>query len=283
MTDRPFGEEVSYPPVHHLLRALPAEFETVDEQTSLARVRIDPDDPVGATADLLVTVDVLCGFLVGRLVAPDWMATSHLALHVLGAAQTGTATALTEVRRVGRTSVVVAVHVTDGDPGGPPVAEAVVAFSRLPRRAENLVLAPVVPGERTVLGGLAAPTGAALTGLGPARQGADGIERTEISAWSRNSFGAMNGGVVAALVARAAAHAGSARSGRRCAPVDLGISYLAPAADGPLAVSTEVLRSEPSGSLVRVEVVDERTHTDGPAEPRPVVVAHVSVGEVPLG
>lgn len=278
MSDGLFADAgASYPPAHHVLRSLPAEFETVDAETSLVRLRVDPGDPGGAVADLLVAVDVLCGLLVGRLVAPDWMATSHLSLHLLATPRTPLVTATTQVRRVGRTTVVVGVRAVDDGSDAAPAAEGLVMFSRLPRRAENLTLPPVVPGERTALGGLDAVPGAALAGLGPPVRDPDGLVRTEVSAWSRNSFGAMNGGVVAALVAQVAAVAGAERLGRPCAAVDIGIGFLAPAIDGPLAVAAEVLRSDTTGALVRVDVVDERSSTDRASDPRPVVVAHVTV------
>ncbi|MDQ2678329.1 MAG: hypothetical protein M3Y51_06255, partial [Actinomycetota bacterium] len=81
-----------YPPAVHVLRDLGLEVEVLDERTTrgrlAARVAGDGDglgddrDPVVPFGVLATAVDVLGGAVCGRAIAPDWMATSVMSLHL---------------------------------------------------------------------------------------------------------------------------------------------------------------------------------------------------------
>lgn len=105
----------AYPPTDHVLRHLPVEIETVEERRDYAWLRVEPSNPLAYVSDLVVTVDVLGGFLVGPLVDPDWMATADLSLHLGAPPASGTVLVAAEALRLGRTSVVVSIELYDGD------------------------------------------------------------------------------------------------------------------------------------------------------------------------
>lgn len=282
--DRLFEGQVDgepYPPLHHVLRHLPAEIETVAERSDHARLRVDVADPLAYVADLVVTVDVLGGFLVGPLVDPDWMATADLSLHLGAPPSSGTVVVAAEALRLGRTSVVVDVELFDGTPGGPGCGQGVLAFTRLPRRAENLHLRRPAPGTTTQLGGPESVPGAVLRGLPVEVVDAEaGRLAVPVEPWSRNSFGAMNGGVVAAFAARAGAEMASAVQGRSQVVTDLVVHYMAPAAVGPLTTVGTLVRADEYGTAVRLDLVDTGRPGDDGA-PRPVVLAHVGTTPAP--
>lgn len=264
-----------YPPPHHVLRQLPAQIETVSERCDHAWLRVDPADPAAMLSDLLVTVDVVGGFLIGPLVDPDWMATADLSLHLGPAPTSGVVKVVAHALRVGRTSVVVNVGLFDGDEG-PGCGQGVLAFTRLPRRAENLRLVRPAPGVRTEFGGPSAVPGAVDRGLtAEVLDASAGELSVPVEPWSRNSFGAMNGGVVAALAARAGAATATEVQGRPALVTDLVVHYLSQASVGPLRTSGTVVRSGEPGAAVRVDVVDTGRPDDDGA-PRPVVLAHVT-------
>ena len=264
-----------YPPPHHLLRQLPAQIQTASERCDHAWLRVDPADPAGMLSDLLVTVDVVGGFLVGPLVDPDWMATADLSLHLGPAPTSGVVKVVAEALRVGRTSVVVNVELFDND-DGPGCGQGVLAFTRLPRRAGNLHLVRPSPGVRTEFGGPSSVPGAVDRGL-PVEvlDAVAGQLAAPVEPWSRNSFGAMNGGVVAALAAHAGAAMAGEVQGRPALVTDLVVHYLSQASVGPLRTSGSVVRSDQHGAAVRIDVVDPgRPDRDG--LPRPVALAHVT-------
>jgi len=101
-----------------------------------------------------------------------------------------------------------------------------------------------------------------------------------VEPWSRNSFGAMNGGVVAAFAARAGAEMASAVQGRPQVVTDLVVHYMAPAAVGPLTTVGTLVRADECGTAVRLDLVDTGRPGDDGA-PRPVVLAHVGTTPAP--
>ena len=91
--------------------------------------------------------------------------------------------------------------------------------------------------------------------------------RLEKSPYVENSFGTVNGGVLA-LAAEASAV--SAAGGGHAQ--DLHIHYLEQIGDGPVAVTAEVMRDQGAGRLCAVRIEDRSTD-------RLVAVADVLVGD----
>jgi acyl-coenzyme A thioesterase PaaI-like protein len=282
-----------YPPADHLLRRLAIELETVDE--SRARAHLPRSGPVmldrrWAPGAIAVAVDVLAGSLVGRVLAPDWMATAELALHLTGAAfapATGdTLVADARVVRAGRTTVVVDAVVRAGgealDELGDVLGEVVLTFVRLPRRDSNLDISafPVRPGERNSFalpGWAPAAAGPSLDDLLAPTARPDGSIEVEVVPALRNSFGAVNGGVVATVAELTARRA----AGPSAVLTDLVVHYVGQGRSGPLvATATELHR--PGNRAWRVEVVDAGAR-DASGAARPVVVAHVVTSDLATG
>ena len=99
----------------------------------------------------MTAIDVLAGSLVGRVLAPDWMATAELSLHLAHPPGTGEVVADASVVRAGRTTVVVDVGLRGAGADGAPFGEAMLTFVRLPRRDTTIDLSTfeVRYGERT--------------------------------------------------------------------------------------------------------------------------------------
>lgn len=261
-----------YPPAHHALRDLPFEVEVVSELVH--RGHLDPAAwSVGAMATV---VDVLCGSLCAAVVAPDWMATSSLTLRTAGLPATAPIVLDARVVRAGRRSVTIEVAgATAGSAA--PVLDAVLSFSRLERRESNLDLSgrSVEPGTRFRFGDAdrrAEGSDAAFdTTVGQVVLDAEaGVTETPVTPYVRNSFGAVNGGVVAAL----AAGAGAAAVGVTAAQVDeISVHHLGQGREGPVRTAAQVLpgaTGDPGRRVVRVELRDV-------SEDRLVALARVGV------
>ena len=206
----------SYPPEHHLLRDLPFEMEDTGPDTARAHLRVEPAVCTSGrlvVGPALVVADVLAGLLVGRVIAPDWMATAQLALHLVDPPSTGRVVIDAAVRRAGRTTIVVSAELwaSDGSldehpphPGLPEgghagrraAGAAELTFVRLPRRDGNLDISdtPVRIGERVSMAlpssGLRRPYGDEI-GVEVIDLGA-GRTRMEVTPFVQNSFGAVN-------------------------------------------------------------------------------------------
>ena len=290
--DRPAPSPPSvYPPDDHVLRDLPFEMEETGPRSAVSHLRLTPNhcregrvDP----ATLLVLTDVLGGFLVGRVIAPDWMATAQLALHMFEHPGVGELRIGATVVRAGRSTVVVSADIAvgparpaghgvsgAGSDGPRRVGAAELTFVRLPRRDTTLDLPTDGPsaGRRLSLAvpgsGLTAPLRRSI-GVDESR----GSVALEVTPYVRNSFGAVNGGVVAALAAAAAEGAAAERTGVPTRVADVVVTYLAQARVGPVEASASVLRVDGPVALVRVEVRDPGLPDDD-GRPRVAVTAHV--------
>jgi acyl-coenzyme A thioesterase PaaI-like protein len=245
-----------YPPVQHVLRDLSLAIDATGEGRAAARTVLTPSlvrdgEPVPGV--LTTVVDALGGHLAMFAVAPDWMATGELTLHRWGT-PTGTIAYDGTVLRRGRTLLVVRVTVV-GDGG--PVAASTMTFAILQRRGDT----PVV--DLTALGAL--PAGTTLVPEGPPAAPPDApsslsaalgyLVTTEgaevaVTPYVRNSFGALNGGVVAGLAETAAigAAGGVARQ--------LTVHYLRQATVGPVVARRRALGALGGLDGIEVEVVD---------------------------
>lgn len=267
----------AYPPEQHLLRDLPVAYTHVDAMSARAHVGASPWFDAGGevtTGVLLTAVDVLCGSVVGRVVAPDWMATSSLTLHLLGPVvltpPTHEVAITARVIRDGRSTVV--VDVTVDAASGERVAVGTGSFARLPRRESSVDLSafPVTFGERSGFDGGAPERVSSFVEAVELGSRRDGRLELSVHDYVQNSFGAVNGGVLGLVVEQAALAVAPPGS----VATDVEIHYLRQARRGPVVASTDILRTSTSGTLVRVELED--TGLDAGSGPAVVAVVRTA-------
>jgi acyl-coenzyme A thioesterase PaaI-like protein len=132
-----------------------------------------------------------------------------------------------------------------------------MTFSVLPRRDDNPVISFGGATPRTSLvlpgSGFRAPV---LDELGLAVvDAAAGVVDVPVTDYSRNSLGALQGGVVAIAVDVAAEQALRAACGTPVTVTDMQVTYLA-LVRGTLHTSTELIHAEPSFGSALVDIVD---------------------------
>lgn len=256
---------MSYPPDHHLLRDLGFRGERADGR---ATNRIAVTDGLrlgdGTRLGVLATmVDVTGAAIALSAVRPDWIATADLGVHLVAPITTGEVVVSCEPLRTGVRAIVVDARITDDR--GVLCGVGRMSFARIPGSATAATIDETVGGEpvhHEMDGGtrIVEPVTdrCGFTPVGP------GQLVFEKAPYVANSFGTVNGGVMA-LAAEAAAV--SACGGG--VATDLHIHYLEQVGDGPVGVTAEVARDGPS-IFVTVRVVDR-------ADGRLVAVSDVSV------
>jgi acyl-coenzyme A thioesterase PaaI-like protein len=190
------------------------------------------------------------------------------------------------ILRRGRTTLVVEALVVnvadDGADVGGPVGWASMTFTILPRRSDRPVLAvPEDPPVRWAFegAGLAVPVLEALSvRVDPS------THRVSMPAlpYAANSFGAVQGGVMALLAEVAGGEAVGGARGPGAGPVavtDLQVAYLALGRVGPIESDATVLGAGP-GRLPHSAVVELR---DGGAEDGGRVTTVATVVTAPVG
>lgn len=219
---------------------------------------------VGAIATLM---DVAGASVALDTVLPDRTATVELAYQALRPARVGPIFALARALRAGSKQVVIDVEVLEGrgkdDPSGAePVGLGTMTFSRLAQRADH---APIRIADlqradtgRSRMGlpdsGFTRPLleSAGVRELDPAA----GALELDNHDWVRNSFGTINGGMVAILLERAGELAACHAAAARMRVADLVVHYLGQTAKGPARTTTRVLRVGPDHAVCRVELRD---------------------------
>jgi uncharacterized protein (TIGR00369 family) len=265
------------PATRHLLNDLNMEAEVTDESSARVRIPVTPhitgpDGGVRAGV-LAVLVDVVGGSAVLRSMFPDWMATADLTLQIVRPAVGPFVEARAFLLRRGRTTLVVEalvyeVGADDGaDPTGPDGSGALVAWA-------SMTFA-VLPGGGSALNreiSTDLPTQWALTSSGLDRpidqvlgisvdDPASGLVSLPVHEYLHNSFGAVQGGVMALLGEVAAAEMLAAAGGPATVPVvtDLQVAYLSLGRVGPIVTRTRLLEdgSPTSGGSAVVELIDQ--------------------------
>jgi len=253
----------TYPPPQHMLRDLALTVEHHEDGSSVATLPIVDaiiDDHGRVRCGILATlVDAIGGGLAAYAAAPGWIATADLDLQLTGApTASGVVDAVGRVLRAGRSTVVIAVELGTG---GATLGLATMTFAVLPRRDTNPVM-PVdrVRGPQSFLEGGDASgfTAPALESFGIRTvDAARGHVELVPTAYVENSLGAVQGGIVATIVERAAELALSHAAAAPLAPVGLQLSYLALAREGPIRSSVEVLGASSRWGSARVELFDD--------------------------
>lgn len=250
-----------YPAPGHVLRhvrlALDARGDDVVE--GLMPALPDLTDPGGGIrlGAMTMLVDYVAGVTALRTVKPDWTVTHDLALHLTRPAPpAGELEAFCEVTRAGRNTVTSETSVVA--PGVGEVARAFVTFTRLPRRDDtpeasqilHINLAEPIEDERSRV-----PLDEAV-GFRLGRSEAGPYAEFDHTDFIVNSVGAIQGGVVALSLERAASWAGEVALGAPCRTTDLHLHYLALGKHGPFQARAEVLRVSEHAVTARVALHD---------------------------
>jgi uncharacterized protein (TIGR00369 family) len=258
------------------------EAEVTSESTAKVRIPVTPyvtGPDGGVRVGVLATlVDVVGGSAALRSLHPDWMATADLALQVVRPAVGPYVEARATVLRRGRTTLVVEALVfdvdydgsdmdhdgsgTDGTDGaGSPAAWASMTFAVLPGRDTNPMqdVSSELPVRWALTGsGLEGPVDDVLSIS--VDDAASGVVSLPMRAYLRNSFGAVQGGVMATLGEVATVEMLGADVGFEGVPVvtDLQVAYLALGRVGPIVSRSRRLDAggpTSTGSAV-VELLD---------------------------
>ncbi|HUI49978.1 MAG TPA: PaaI family thioesterase [Acidimicrobiia bacterium] len=271
----------AYPPDQHLLRDLRFSFDHDGDGTSsrawMPVVEELCTDTGRARAGALATlVDVIGGGLAATAAAPGWIATADLTLSVVRCARPGSVVeARAQVLRAGRTTVVIEVALVDDREED--VGIATMSFAVLPRRDSN----PEVDRMRDSPSTMAMPHSRLarplLDELGvEVRDAARGVVDVPVIDWSRNSMGAMQGGVVATVADVAAEAALRSATGEPVVVTELYVTYLGFGRIGPVRSTVDILAAAAARGTARVELVDA-----GAENRRMTVVYAVATRDLP--
>jgi uncharacterized protein (TIGR00369 family) len=251
----------TYPPENHLLRDLQFTFDhDADGRRSRAWMPVVAElctDLGHARAGALATlVDVVGGGLAASAAAPGWIATADLTLHLVGAARPDSVVeARAEVLRAGRTTVVIEVELADDR--ARCIGLATMSFAVLPRRETNPEIARIRDSPTTMSTPQSRLARPLLHELGiEVRDAARGVIDAPVIDWSRNSMGAMQGGIVATVAEVAAETALRAATGEQLVVNDLQVTYLGFGRIGPVRSDVAVLGTATGQGAARVELVD---------------------------
>lgn len=249
----------SYPPDPHVLRDLAFDTENIGARTLVraeGRAPMAVDDAVGV-GTLAILLDVAGAGTAIRAVQPDWIATVDLTYHG-GPVPLGPVLIDIAPLRIGSKLVVMEASVQAGSDEPDPdrqVGLGMVTFARIPGSVTE-VTADSREGREALRP--AEPLTEPLTD----RLGIDILDASagRLSMphqdYSRNSFGTINGGVVALLAEAAGRARADHESGRTGATHGLEVHYLAQTRTGPAVTETSVVRSDTSGTTVRVALTD---------------------------
>jgi uncharacterized protein (TIGR00369 family) len=256
-----------YPPAHHMLRDLQVSLALLEDGPSIITAPVVPElctDRGGMQVGVIATLlDILGGALSIRTVHPDWAATADLTVHTTGRAVTEKVSAVASLIRAGSTMVVIEMDIRaakqDASGDWTSIGCGLISFSRLPRREDTIKIE--FGAEETnayqfaIKGsGLKRPY---LEEIG-ARilDEAGGVVELVMSDYVRNSFGALQGGILAILADVSGQHAARSVTGRPMVTSDLEIHYLSQGKIGPFKTGARVVRVTHETVLIRIEIRD---------------------------
>jgi uncharacterized protein (TIGR00369 family) len=256
-----------YPPESHLLRDLRPllTFQDCGQATIQAPIvpQICSDNGSIHVGVLATLADVLGGFLSMEIFLPGWMATANLSIHSTGRASYGAASAAGRVIRSGRNTATVSAELFQGpETVVQPeysIGSAMITYSKIEgvkadfgaafKRGRHVDF-KLPDGNSGFKRHLIEQTGLQLADKRP------GVVALNMTEYVRNSFGSLQGGMIAMLADIAGQSAARDATGRRLITVDLILHYLSPGRVGPFETVTRVLRSNGASALSRVEVKD---------------------------
>ena len=256
-----------YPPKSHLLRDLQLLLTFQDGNQAAIQAPVVPNvcsDSGSIHVGVLATmIDVLGGFLAMEIFLPDWMATANLSIHTAGCVSSGVVSATGRIIRSGRSTATVSAEVFSSRAKAARPTDlagsAMITYSRLEgvRAGSGLgfdkgrhVDFQLPDGNARLERHVIDKTGLQFT---EEKSGTTVLDMTE---YVRNSFGSLQGGMIAMMADVAGQSAARAATGIRLTTADLVLHYLSPGRIGPFTADAQVLRSNNVSALSRVEVKD---------------------------
>ena len=243
-----------YPPAEHILRDLDLEVEVRPDATASAWLPVSPHLLVGDggvhAGVLAILVDIVGGAIATRVLYPDRTATADLQLQLLRPTAGPEVEARVSVLRRGRTTLVLEVVLLDAPGGrlpgeGAPNAWATMTYAVLPRTDDPPLMQPLpTEAERTQIGpaSLSRPVLEAI-GVDTERPGSARVV-LPLGDYVSNTFGALQGGVMALLGATAGSSAIEVALGLprgSASTVDLQVAYLAMGRVGPIVSEPDTM------------------------------------------
>lgn len=267
--NRLFTVKKGYPPSEHLLRdlGLSVRFQGRGRATIQAAVVPEVCTEAGAVhlGVLATLVDVLGGFLCMEAFSPDWMATANLSLHTCGTVSTeaGAMSASGRLLRSGRTTATVQAEFFCGHGSlhgrSDPMGVAMTTYARIEgvRAGSWANVRQAQPIDFGHTGGTVGLRQHIIqrSGIQECPETPGGI-LLNMSGYVRNSFGSLQGGMMALMADVAGTSAARAKSGRGLTTRDLVLHYLSPGRVGPITTRAQVLRSNEASVLSRIEIMD---------------------------
>jgi uncharacterized protein (TIGR00369 family) len=257
-----------YPPKHHVLRALQVSVELHVNGSSVIHAPVVPEvctDRGGMMTGVIATlVDIVGGASSVREVYPDWIATAGLTVHTSRQAKSGRVSAVGSMIRAGNTMVVIDFEIREESGHSfqkvTPIGRSLISFSRLPRREDTIKLEFDKGTKDTYQ---FAFEGSELQKHLIEEVGAremdeaDGVVEVHMTDYVRNSFGALQGGLIAILADLSGQNAARAFTGKPMITSDLEIHYLSQGKVGPFRTKAKIIRATDETVLTRVEVIDK--------------------------
>lgn len=255
-------------PRDHMIRDLNMTLEYKGKESSAARIPVVPsvcNDGGAVQAGVLATlVDLASGALAARAVYPDLAVTGDLRMYITQPAKTSEVRAFGSVLRAGRAAVVVKTEIkaekTGLGEGYTSIGSGIATFYRLSRRDGNVnMVSDVISNQTTTFSAEGPGLSEHLldkVGLRVVDEDAGRVE-LDMSAYVKNYFGALEGGMTALLADIAGQFAACTVANRPMTTADLAISYLSQGRVGPFYTRTEVLRTTKDTVLTRVGVFDK--------------------------
>jgi len=257
-----------YPPPQHMLRGLQVSLELQDNGPSTIIAPVVPEictDRGGVRVGIIATlVDILGGALTVRTVHPDWAATADLTVHTTGRVTSERVSAVGSLIRAGSTMIVIDLDIREerdlASGQWTSIGCGLISFSRLPRREDTIKIDFGAKATNTYQFAIEG-SGLNRTYLEEIGAGVldkeGGVVELHMSDYVRNSFGALQGGIVAILADVSGQYAARAVTGRPMITSDLGIHYLSQGKIGPFRTGSRVIRVTDETVLTRIEVMDK--------------------------
>lgn len=256
-----------YPPQEHMIRDLLVSLEFQGKSRSTIRApvvqEVCTDHGAMQVGVIATLVDILGGALSIRAVYPDWIATADLLIHTIGRATSGAVVAAGSVMRAGSTTVVIEVDILEetGNSASSTtsIGSAMMTYSRLSRTQG---IPELEMDEQSIVAFHFGIEGSGLNQSYLDEVGirvldkAAGVIEINMSNYIRNSFGSLQGGMVAILGDVAGQHAARTATGKPLITSDLAIHYLSQGKVGPFRTKARVLRTTGDTALTRIEVID---------------------------